>query len=367
MAKVSIVHCSDYDTARVEGAVKRAVDSIGGMEAFVKPGMKVLLKPNLLSARPPDDGVDTHPEVVRAVIRLVKAAGGAVKIGDSPGGYHKDIYEVFEKSGIKKVAEEEGTELAGFTKSKFVDSFPIAREVFDCDVMISIPKLKTHIITVLTAAIKNTYGTVTGLYKTECHSKAPREEDFARIVAKIHSISRPHLNILDAIVAMEGDGPSSGTLRNVGIVMASADAVAMDACVAKLVGLEPLDILVTKEAYSMGLGEADLSKIEITGDDIKTFDVSNFKLPQTLPIKYIPRGLVNSIASLVKFRPAIDKSICRRCNLCKVSCPVSAIESDERGYYIDYVKCIGCMCCHEVCPYRAIGVKRNILTKMVWG
>ncbi|MCX5680539.1 MAG: DUF362 domain-containing protein [Candidatus Omnitrophica bacterium] len=329
--------------------------------------MKVLLKPNLLSARLPEDGVDTHPEVVRAVIRLVKAAGGEVKIGDSPGGYHKDVFEVFEKSGMKKIAEDEGAELVRFTSSKFVEGFPIARQIFDCDAMISIPKLKTHIVTVITAAIKNTYGTVTGLYKAECHSKAPREEDFARIVAKIHSISRPHLNILDAIVAMEGDGPSSGILRNMGIVMASTDAVAMDSCIAKLIGLEPLDVLVTKEAYAMGLGEADLSKIEITGDDIKTFDVSNFKLPQTLPIKYIPRGIANSIASLVKFRPAIDRSVCRRCNLCKVTCPVSAIGSDDKGYYIDYAKCVGCMCCHEVCPYRAIGVKRNILTKMVWG
>ena len=349
------------------GAIKRAVDSIGGIETFVKPGMKVLLKPNLLSARPPEDGVDTHPEVVRAVIRLVKSAGGVVRIGDSPGGYHKDINEVYEKSGIKRVAEEENAELVNFVKSKFVDGFPIAREVFDCDLMISVPKLKTHVITVITAALKNTYGTVTGLYKTECHSKAPREEDFAKIVAKIHSISRPRLNILDAVVAMEGDGPSSGTLRSMGIVMASEDAVAMDSCIAKLIGLEPLDVLVTKEAHAIGLGEADLSKIEITGDDIKTFDISNFKLPQTLPIKYIPRGIANSIASLVKFRPAIDKLICRRCNLCKVSCPVNAIESNENGYYIDYAKCIGCMCCHEVCPYRAISVKRNILTKMIWG
>ena len=367
MAKVSIIHCNSYDTAMVCGAVKRAVDSIGGIEAFVKPGMKVLLKPNLLSARPPEDGVDTHPEVVRAVIRLVKSVGGEVSIGDSPGGYHKDVFEVFEKSGMKKIAEEEGALLVRFAKSKFVDGFPIAREVFDCDVMISIPKLKTHIITVITAALKNTYGTVTGLYKTECHSKAPRAEDFAKIVAKIHSISRPRLNILDAIVAMEGDGPSSGTLRNMGVVMASEDAVAMDSCIAKLVGLEPLDVLVTKEAHVIGLGEADLSKIEITGDDINTFNVSNFKLPQTLPIKYVPKGIANAIASLVKFRPAIDRSVCRRCNLCKVSCPVNAIESNEKGYYIEYEKCIGCMCCHEVCPYRAISVKRNILTKMIWG
>lgn len=367
MAKVSIVHCQDYDTARVCEAVKRAVDSVGGIGSFVKPGMKVLLKPNLLSARPPEDGVDTHPEVVRAVVRLVKSAGGEPMIGDSPGGYNKDVSEVFEKSGMKKISDEEGAELVSFTKSRFVEGFPIARQVFDCGCMISIPKFKTHILTVITAALKNTYGAVTGLYKTECHSKAPRAEDFAKVVAKIHSIARPHLNILDAVVAMEGDGPSSGSLRDLGMVMASSDAVAMDSCIARLIGLEPLDIPVTREAQALGLGEADLSKIEISGDDIKTFNASGFRLPQTLPLKYVPRGIVNSIASLMKFRPVIDKDVCRRCNLCKVSCPVSAIESDERGYYIDYAKCIGCMCCHEVCPYRAISVKRSILAKMIWG
>jgi uncharacterized protein (DUF362 family)/NAD-dependent dihydropyrimidine dehydrogenase PreA subunit len=300
-------------------------------------------------------------------VRLVKASGGTVKIGDSSAGYHKDPYEVFEISGMRKVADEEGAELTPFIKSKFVDGFPIARQLFECDCHISIPKLKTHIMTVITAALKNTYGTVTGLYKAECHSKAPKEEDFAGIVAKIHSISKPQLNILDAVTSMEGDGPSSGTLRDTGIIMASADAVAMDSCITKLIGLEPLDVMVTKEAYAMGLGEADISMIEISGDDMKTFSMANFKLPQTLPIKYIPRGIVNTIASLVKFRPEIDRKVCKRCNLCKVACPVSAIESDDNGYYIDYKKCIGCMCCHEVCPYRAIGVRRNMLTKMVWG
>ena len=367
MAKVSLVRCPDYDTARVFEAVKRSVDLLGGIGVFVKPGMKVLLKPNLLSARLPEEGVDTHPEVVRAVARLVKASGGEPSIGDSPGGYEKDIREVFEKSGMKRIAEEEGVELVNFDKSKFIDGFPIARQVFDCDAMISIPKLKTHMITIITAALKNTYGTVTGPYKTECHLKAPRPEEFAGIVARVHSISRPRLNILDAITAMEGDGPSSGTLRNMAMIMASEDAVAMDSCIARIVGLEPSDVLVTKEAAAMGLGECDISKIEITGEDIGAFIAPGFKLPQTMPVKFIPNGVLNSLTGLVKFWPYIDKSVCRKCNLCKVTCPVSAIDDSGGDYKVDRKRCIRCMCCHEVCPYRAIYIKRNILTKMIWG
>ncbi len=367
MSKVSLIKCTDYDTERVFSAVKRAVDLVGGIENFVKPGMKVLLKPNLLSARVPDDAVDTHPEVVRAMSRLVRSAGGVPKIGDSPGGYGKNIDEVLEKSGMKRMAQEEGVEIVKFTSSRFVEGIPIARHVFDCDCLISMPKLKTHSITVLTAAVKNTYGTVPGLYKAECHSRAPKEEDFAKIIAKIHSIAKPRLNVLDAILAMEGDGPGAGVPRKMNFVMASEDGVAIDSCVAKIIGLEPLDILVTKEAYAMGLGEADLNRIETVGDDIDSVTVTDFKLPQTTSLKLIPKNIANSIAALIRFKPYIDAGLCTRCNLCKITCPVNCIEIEEDYCRIDYKKCVRCLCCQEVCPYKAISIKRNILTKMIWG
>ncbi|MBI5143934.1 MAG: DUF362 domain-containing protein [Candidatus Omnitrophica bacterium] len=368
MSKVALIRCINYEQDRVYGAVKRAVDLIGGIGEFVKPGMKILLKPNLLSARPPEEAVDTHPEVVRSVARLVKTQDAVPIIGDSPGGYGKNVDDVFEKSGMKRMAGEEGVELVKFTNSRFVDGIPISRYVFDADLMISIPKFKTHSITVLTAAVKNTFGTVTGLYKAECHSRAPKEQDFAKIIAKVHSISKPALTILDGIVAMEGDGPSAtGILRNTNLIMASRDAVSIDSCIAKIMGLHPLDILVTREAYKMGLGEADLSRVETVGDGIETFIAKDFKLPQTTPLKLLPRVIANSIANFIKFKPVIDKGLCTNCKLCKVSCPVDAITSDEDYCKINYTTCVSCMCCHEVCPYKAIHIKRNILTKMVWG
>ncbi len=367
MTKVSIVKCLDYDTAKVYDAVKKALDLLGGMDAYVKPGMKVLLKPNLLSERVPEDGVDTHPEVVRAAARLVRRAGAIPYIGDSPGGYGKNIEDIFERSGMKRIADEEGIELKRFTASKFVGGIPISRQVFDSGRIISIPKFKTHSITVLTAAIKNMFGAVVGLYKAECHSRAPKSEDFAKIIAKVYSIARPHLTILDGIVAMEGDGPSSGSLRNMNLIMAGEDALAIDSCLARIMGIEPLDILVTKEAYEAKLGEADLSRIKILGDDLDSFIAKDFKLPQTTPLKFLPKSITNGIASLIKFKPYIDRVICKRCNLCKITCPVNCIEIEEDYCKIDYKICVRCLCCHEVCPYRAISIKRNILTKMVWG
>jgi uncharacterized protein (DUF362 family)/Pyruvate/2-oxoacid:ferredoxin oxidoreductase delta subunit len=367
MALVSLVRCGNYKTKDVLAAVRRAVDLVGGMGHYVRPGMNVLLKPNLLSARTPEEAVDTHPEVVRAVGRLVKESGGKVSIGDSPGGYGKNIDEIFERSGMKRMAMEEGFELLRFTTSRFIHGIPIARHVLECDSMISIPKLKTHSITVLTAAIKNTYGTVTGLYKAECHSRSPREEDFVKIIAKVYAISTPQLNILDGIVGMEGDGPAAGEPRAMNAVMAGEDAVAIDACVARMMGLSPLDVLTTKTAYAAGMGEADPSRIEIAGDPIDGFIAGDFKLPQTTPLRMIPRAIVNKLGALIRFKPYIDKRACARCNLCKITCPVNAIEIEKDFCEIDYHRCVRCLCCHEVCPYKAISIKRNMLTKMVWG
>jgi uncharacterized protein (DUF362 family)/Pyruvate/2-oxoacid:ferredoxin oxidoreductase delta subunit len=367
VARVSLARCSDYNSDNVSNAVKRSIDLVGGIGHYVRPGMSVLLKPNLLSARAPEEAVDTHPEVVRAIGRLVQAAGGKVKLGDSPGGYGKNIDEIFERSGMKRVAKEEGFELVRFTTSRFIHGIPIARQVLDCDSMISIPKLKTHSITVLTAAIKNTYGTVTGLYKAECHSRAPKEEDFVKIIAKVHAIATPQLNVVDGIVGMEGDGPAAGEPRQMNVVIAGEDAVAIDACIAKIIGLEPLDVLVTKVAHELGMGEADFSRMELVGDDIESFVTKDFKLPQTTPLKMIPRSVLNGLASLIRFKPYIDSKLCNRCNLCKVTCPVNAIETGEDRCEIDYHRCVRCLCCHEVCPYRAISIKRNVLTKMVWG
>ncbi len=367
MVKVSLVKCPDYNRDRVFDSVKRAVDLVGGIEGFVRKGTRVLVKPNLLSARPPEDAVDTHPEIVRSVARLVKSAGATPIVGDSPGGYGADIDEVFDKSGMRAMAEEEGIELVKFAASKFVDGIPFTRYLFDCDRVISVPKFKTHGITVLTAAVKNMYGTVTGLYKAERHSKAPRNEDFAKVIAKVYSIAKPHLTVLDGIEAMEGDGPSGGEVRRMNLVMASADAVAIDACLAAMMGLEPFDILVTKEAFKALLGEADLAKIELSGDLIADFLAADFKLPQTTALKIVPRTFLNGIAGFIKFKPYIDINICTRCNLCKATCPVSAIEIGRDHCKIDYNKCVRCLCCQEVCPYKAINIKRNMLTKLVWG
>ncbi|MBN2453606.1 MAG: DUF362 domain-containing protein [Candidatus Omnitrophica bacterium] len=366
MAKVAIARCAHYDIDGVYNAVKRSVDLLGGIERYVKPGMSVLLKPNLLTARGPESAVLTHPEIIRSVGRLARKAGGIVRVGDSPGGYGKNIDEILEVSGIKHIAEEEGFEVVRFTAADFVDGIPIARQVREADIVISLPKLKTHCVTVMTGAIKNTFGAVTGLYKAGCHSRAPREEDLAKVLVKVHSIVRPALTVVDGILAMEGDGPSAGRPKAMNAVIAGEDAVAIDACIAMMVGLKPLDLAVTRAARDAGLGEADLSKIEILGDSLENFISRDFKLSQTMPLNAIPRPILRWILGFVRFIPCIDESLCVRCGLCKKACPADCITVEEKRCGIDYAKCIRCLCCHEICPHNAISIKRNILTKLIW-
>lgn len=367
MSKVALTRCSDYNIDTVAAAVKRSVDLLGGIEKYVKPGMTVLLKPNLLTLREPEAAVLTHPEIVRAVGRLVQKAGGIVQVGDAPGGYGKNIDEIFEKSGIKHVANEEDFELVKFTTTSFIDGIPIAKQVVDADCMISLPKLKTHCVTVMTGAIKNTFGTVTGVYKAECHSRAPKEEDLAKILVKVHSIANPELTIVDGIIGMEGDGPAGGAPRAMNVVIAGEDTVAIDACIAVMMGLKPLDVAVTRTAYEAGLGEADLAKVEIAGERLETFVAKDFKLPQTTLMNVIPRPILQWMMQVIRFRPHIDERACVRCKLCKNACPVDCITIEEKSCSIDYAKCIRCLCCHEVCPHKAISIKRNLLTKYIWG
>ena len=367
MSKVALARCEDYNIDNVYNAVKSSIDLLGGMEKFVSPGMKVLLKPNLLTTALPDEAVTTHPEVIRAVGRLVRMSGGTVRIGDAPGGYGKNIDEIFDMSGLRRIAAEERFELVRFNTASFADGIPIAKDVLDADIMISIPKIKTHCVTVMTGAIKNTFGTVTGLHKAECHSKAPKEEDLAKILVKVHSMTKPGLTVVDGIVGMEGDGPSGGTPRGVNVVMAGVDSVAIDACIARIMGLNPLDVVVTKMACEAGLGVADLSKIEVLGESLDSFVIKDFKLPQTMPLKILPRPILKWLLGLVSFKPYINQGICVRCGLCKAACPVKCMTIGEKACGIDYASCVRCLCCHEICPHKAISIKRNILTKLVWG
>ena len=368
-SEVSITRCGSYEPMAVQEAVRRAVDLIGGIGAFVGRGSKVLIKPNMLGPHTPEEGVCTHPEVVRAVVRLVKKAGGDPIVGDSPGTFFAthNKQEVLEKTGIKRVADEEGVPSLTFDKSIIVNGIPITRLARDCDVIVNLPKIKTHVLTKMTCAVKNMFGMVTGVHKVELHRNSPSPRDFVKRVADVYEVSKPHLSIVDGIVGMQGDGPSWGELRDIGLVLAGADAVSVDAVVSDIVGLPFAQDISLNEVVRRGLGEGLIENIEVLGEPLDAVRIPDFKHSQTSRISTnVPSPVARLAAGLLNFVPFIKNDVCKRCRVCVECCPVDAITLGKEMSIIDNAKCVKCFCCYEMCPHRAIMIKKNFFARLLW-
>lgn len=369
MNKVAFAHCVGYELGSVFDAVTRAVGLLGGMAAFVKPGQRVLLKPNLLAAKRPEEAITTHPTVLEAVIMLVNEAGGVPIVGDSPGGKISDLKKYWEATGTAEVCRRQKAELVSFEKSGVYEKkignrrYYIARPVLDADVIINIPKLKTHGLTVLTCAVKNMFGAVPGIRKSMHHREAPKPREFSGLVADIYSLAKPHLNIVDAIVGMDGAGPSAGDPKKLGFVIAGSDGVAVDAAAAHLLGLDPSKVPTTEIASRHGLGEGDISKIELLGE-VPSLR-RDFRWPPMWMYHLVPGALAKAGARLFWIRPVIDSQKCVNCGACVESCPVSALSSGDKTPVFNYRLCINCLCCQEICPEHAVSQKKSLLASLL--
>ena len=368
---VSIVKCADYDRDRVQGAVRRAVDLLGGMGAFVKPGSRVLIKPNLLKAAQPSEAVITHPEVLRAVIRLVREAGAEALVGDSPG--FGELRSVCEKSGVMDVIEEEGAALAEMSEAVQVKNsgrfhwFEIARAVREADAVINVPKLKTHGMMTVTGAVKNLFGCVPGRRKVQWHFSAGVNRDaFARMLVELSALVRPRLTIMDAVVGMEGNGPGSGDPREIGLVLAGRDPVAIDVVSGTLIGADPALLYIIRAAAEAGIGETRLDRIGIHGERLAEVFVKGFRLPpQEHPEWRLPEWARRFLKDALTTRPVIDHAQCIRCGVCQGHCPQGAIGERGKRIGIRYRDCIRCFCCQEFCPRGAITVGRGWALRML--
>ncbi|PIU42118.1 MAG: hypothetical protein COS99_01835 [Candidatus Omnitrophica bacterium CG07_land_8_20_14_0_80_42_15] len=365
--QVAIARCHGYQKEELDKALGRVLELLGGLEKFIKPGERVLIKPNFLSARKPEEGVNTHPEFIRAVLKKVKAITSDIMIGDSPGGFGKNIDEIYERSGVKQVAQEEGVALVKFDKSRKIGRYPVAVCALEADKIISLPKFKSHDIMLITAAVKNMYGVLPGIFKAKQHSIAPSNKQLAPILVDAYSIRKPDLSIVDAIVSMDGNGPSSGRLRETDFIIASTDGVAVDSVLMKITGLEPFDLHTNKEAHDRGIGEADLEKIDILGETINSVKVDDFRFSEIRLLNRAPKLIAWLLKLLMVFKINIDNSKCRRCKLCEEACPASAISIAEHKCKVDHSKCLLCMCCREICPHGAVVVDKSLLAKKMWG
>ncbi len=369
-AKVSIVKCNSYDPKIVEQAIRDMLGFLGGITAFVKPGGSVLVKPNLLMSKGPECGITTHPEVVRALIHILKEINCKIIVGDGPsvwGKYIENVDQVYDITGIGKVCQDEAVELVTFDKRRMRDKFPLTVWLDECDYLISLPKFKTHELTLLTGAIKNLFGLVSGTYKMELHKNYFEAQEFAKILVDIYQEAKPALTIIDGILAMEGEGPgTSGKTRQLNLLLGGSDCVALDTAMAKIMGITNQEVLSTKEAALRGLGESQVSRIKIVGEDIDKLNIRPFILPITYKgIGKLPLPVKKILKSLIRYYPYCLGSKCIRCGHCVKVCPHQCITLEKNGVCFDYKKCIACFCCQEACPEAAIKVKKSILAKLI--
>ncbi len=369
--QVSVQALSDYTPGRVNQALQRALEPLGGMQAFVEPGQKVLLKPNLLTGKPPEKAVTTHPEIVRQTILLAQTCGGLVSVGDSPG--LGSPQSVARKAGILQVVIETGAHFVPFEKSVTVRSqgstfheLQVAQALLEADVVINLPKLKTHQMMGLTAAVKNMFGAVVGMRKARLHLQAGSDKAFfALMLLELAEHLKPALSILDGVIAMEGEGPGSGDPVQVGALLAGVEPLAVDTVAAHLLGLAPDTNWTQKIARRSGRRGADMTDIQICGTDPATLRPQHFRPAGTTDINFgLPGPVRDLLRNSLTARPAVRAGHCVRCGHCVSHCPPQAMHTGRHQVGIDYQKCIRCFCCQELCPYGALQTEQGLLLKL---
>jgi len=369
---VSVVPCKTYDPGVIRQAVDSALAPLGGLDRFVHPGMQVLLKPNLLVASDLEQAITTHPVVVEAVAELVQAAGATVLIGDSPGGSARSEPQVWRKSGMSAVAERTGARLVPFEelvwKRLGTDDYFISRPVVEADLVINLPKLKTHMLTLYSGAVKNLFGTIPGQRKRDIHFRCPGVEDFSRALVDVLELTPPGLTLLDGVLGQEGNGPGvRGTPHRYGCLAASTDPVALDAVITQAMGFRPGEVLHIREAGARGLGTSSVDEIDITDNGANGNPALNFGevlLPSTHWYFHIPAWATAPLRRVARVRPQVAATACEGCGRCAEVCLCGAITPGQPPT-LDLNRCIGCFCCAEICPQGAISLRSNLFARLL--
>jgi uncharacterized protein (DUF362 family)/Pyruvate/2-oxoacid:ferredoxin oxidoreductase delta subunit len=381
MNKVHITRCEEYDYPMVEKAVAACFDASPDVKAKLFKGAKVLVKTNLLMRKNPEDATTTHPIVVEAIVRYLQALDCQPIIGDSPGGPFNEwnLKGVYKATGMTVVAEKTGCGLNYDTsvvevhndKAKLLKTMQIIKIVQDVDFVISAAKLKTHGMMTYTGAVKNLFGVIPGIIKADYHLKMNNAENFAEHLVDICEYVNPIFSIIDAIDGMEGDGPSSGIKKHVGLLMSSSNPHALDVAASKVAGISPALIPTLVVAENRGLASSDYKKLEISGVELDKIEVEPFKLPNSIQVNFVggkvPKFMEKFVINTFRSQPIFDHSKCIGCGDCKRSCPPDVIRMENNKPTPDLNKCIRCYCCHELCPVNAVDIKKHWLHDRLFG
>lgn len=381
--QVYAASCPDYGQA--EACIRALVEQMGGMGRFVRPGERIVLKANLLRAAPPESAICTHPAVVEAVAKLVKEAGGTPVICDSPGGaLHKEavLRSLYEKTGMAAAAAAAGAELSmdsstrtvSLPEGKVLRQAEIITPVAEADGVIDLCKMKTHVLMSMTGAVKNLFGVIPGLSKVGYHATHPDHATFADVLLDLTGYVKPRLSLMDGILAMEGDGPgSSGTPRQVGLLLAAANPLALDTAAGAIMNLPRQDNPVLLAAERRGLTPCRMEDVELIGGTVEELRMADYKFPASTKSNLmdflgpLARPAERLCKKALSQTPRIDGAKCVGCGICAKSCPGQAIAMTAPGKKarISQKACIHCYCCHELCPQKAVELHQSWLGRLL--
>lgn len=376
---VSLRECENYQYNKVKESIKKSINDLGGFDKYIKKGEVVLLKVNLLMKRKPEEATTTHPNFVKALAELLLEFGVKVIIADSPGGpFNKTMLNgVYAATGMKKISEELPIKLnynTNFIEVKNENSLILKKltviEVLkEVDKVISVSKLKTHGMVRFTGAVKNMFGTVPGILKAEYHFRMPKIDDFCDALIDICMFSNPILSFMDGIIAMEGEGPSSGKPKHVGVVISSNSPYHLDVIATRVIGINPYKVPTIKRCVQRGLIDEFFKDIKIVGENIDKFVKKDFIVPEIRSLELIQNNVPKVVKKIINYlfqpKPIFNHKNCISCNICKDNCPPKVIDMINNYPEVNLDSCIRCFCCHELCPQKTIYIKRPLLMKLI--
>jgi uncharacterized protein (DUF362 family)/Pyruvate/2-oxoacid:ferredoxin oxidoreductase delta subunit len=379
-AAVSAVRCTDYEIEAVRAALQQVLAPLGGMASFVRPGERIVLKPNLLMPTAPERAIVTHPAVVAAVALAVKEAGAHPVVVESPGGggvHVKPVIErSFRKAGYTEMAERYGFEISVETDYEQVSApeavlakrIEVMSPILRADGVISLAKFKTHMFMTFTGATKNLFGVIPGLNKSAYHARLADRHMFADMLLDVAYFVKPRLSIVDGVVAMEGNGPGTGGKpRPLGVLVAGADPVSVDVACCRIAGIDTASVPLLVAAQKRGMWSGHPADIDTLGTPVAELQVRDFVMPDGYEGMGVGTqgGLLDKTLRRIMRRfnrmPRPKAGRCTLCAACERACPAKAITLDDKARVarVDDALCIRCYCCHEVCPHAAIDLEHT--------
>jgi uncharacterized protein (DUF362 family)/Pyruvate/2-oxoacid:ferredoxin oxidoreductase delta subunit len=376
MTIVAAKKCETYQTEELTEKMSLLLQELGGLKRFVNSGDRVVLKTNLLMGKSPEAAVTTNPEFIRVLARMLKEIGAEVVIADSPGGPFNDklLKRAYQKSGLYQLAQAENIELNYNTDSrkheyqegKINKSFQLASYLESADLVINLPKLKTHGLTMYTGGVKNLFGCIPGVLKAEYHLRMQSVYDFSRMLNDLAGLVAPELTIMDAVVGMEGEGPSNGRPKHFNYLLASTSPYYLDLAAVSLLGINPEEKVPSIKA-ALADGIIKKENLELRGDQLQApaeVEIPKIEKENNLLDAKLPDFLSDILEKFLRPKPVFKADKCVGCRTCAENCPPEAITMVDNFPEVDLEECIRCFCCQELCPYDAVEIKYPLLAKL---